>query len=293
MMKVRAGAVHVAPAPLPADSIMNIVVTGASGHLGLKLATHLSATGHRVTGIDLLEGRYGASPIHVADLSCYAESWAGLLGGQQVIIHLAADRAPDACWDGVIPHNIDAVLNLFEAARRNNVPRIVFASSNWVLGGYRFSDKVLDAVTTPHPVNPYGMSKLMGERIGEHYADVHGMTVIAVRIGWTQRTHGNQPGPHMAMGRWGQLMWLSDRDFLDGMTAAATASASGFKVVNLMSNNKGMQCSLKETREVTGFEPSDGSPASLPFMVRLREYGAWLKQVGMARLMKRLTKEGW
>lgn len=46
------------------------------------------------------------------------------------------------------------------------------------------------------------------------------------------------------MGTWGQQMWLSDRDYLDGMTAAATAPVQGFAVVNLMSDNPGMRWSL-------------------------------------------------
>jgi nucleoside-diphosphate-sugar epimerase len=83
----------------------------------------------------------------------------------------------------VIPHNIDAVLSLFEAARSAGVPR-VFASSNWVLGGHRFGRGPLGAATEPAPLNPYGMSKLMGERIGAHFAAVHGMTVVCIRIGW-------------------------------------------------------------------------------------------------------------
>ena len=117
--------------------------------------------------------------------------------------------------------------------------------------------------------------------------------VIATRIGWTQWTHGNQPGPHMAMGRWGQLMWLSDRDFLSGMTAAATTPATGFVVVNLMSNNPGMRWSLEETRRALGFTPQDGAPATLPLPVRLKEFGAWLSQTGIPRLMKRMTGPDW
>jgi NAD+ dependent glucose-6-phosphate dehydrogenase len=272
---------------------MNIVVTGASGHLGRKLANHLVAAGHRVTGIDINPSADSSFPIHAADLSQFNENWVRLLARQDVIVHLAADRAPDADWSSVVPNNIDSVLNLHEAARVQNVPRIVFASSNWVLGGYRFSKDSLSADTPPRPVNPYGMSKLMGERIGAHFAAVHGTTVIAVRIGWTQWTHGNQPGPHMAMGRWGQLMWLSDSDFLEGMSAAATAPAEGFQVVNLMSKNPGMRWSLLETKKAIGFAPRDGAPARLTAQVRLKEAGAWLKQVGVPRLMALLTGGDW
>ena len=210
-----------------------------------------------------------------------------------MVVHLAADRSPESGWSTVIPHNIDAVLNVFEASRRAHVARVVFASSNWVLGGYRFQRNRLAADTPPDPINRYGISKLMGERVGAHFAAAHGMTVICVRIGWTQWTHANQPGPHMAMGRWGQEMWLSDRDFLDGMTAAATVPAQGYAVVNLMSDNPGMRWSLQETRHVLGFSPKDGARAQCPLRVRLAEIGARLTQVALPALVKRLSGRYW
>lgn len=260
--------------------------------LGSKLADHLAGKGHRVTGLDL-KAVDAPVPIHAADLSRIDGDWPEHFKGQDAIVHLAAERSPDAGWKTVVPNNIDAVLNLFEAARQAGVPRVVFASSNWVLGGYRFRRDRLGANTLPDPVNPYGMSKLVGERIGAHFAAAHGMTVICTRIGWTQWTNGNRPGPHMAMGRWGQRMWLSDRDFLNGMTAAATAPASGFAAVNLMSDNPGMRWSLDETRAVLGFSPQDGAAARLPLRVRLTEFGAWMAQVGVPRLVARLTGASW
>lgn len=231
---------------------MRILVTGAAGHLGGKLLGHLSSIGHTVTGLDL-RPMSGPLPVHATDLTQLDIKLQSHFDGQDVVVHLAADRSPASEWSTIIPHNLDAVLNVFEAARRANVARLVFASSNWVLGGYRFKGGRLQSDTVPDPVNPYGMSKLMGERVGAHFAAAHGMTVICARIGWTQWTHDNRPGPHMAMGAWGQEMWLSDRDFLDGMAAAATAPAQGFAIINLMSDNPGMRWSLEETRRILGF----------------------------------------
>lgn len=271
---------------------MRLLVTGAAGHLGGKLVRHLGQAGHTVTGLDLA-AQPGPPAIHAADLSQLDDSLGPLFEGQDAVVHLAADRSPEAGWGTVVPHNIDAVLNLFEAARVAGVPRVVFASSNWVLGGYRFRGGRLAPETLPDPVNPYGMSKLMGERVGAHFAAAHGMTVISVRIGWTQWTHDNQPGPHMAMGRWGQEMWLSDRDFLDGMTAAATAPVKGFHVVNLMSDNPGMRWSLDETRRVLGFSPRDGAAARRTLRVRMTEAGARLAQRTLPDLIGRFTGREW
>lgn len=271
---------------------MRILVTGAAGHLGGKLVQHLAEAGHEVTGLDLTS-REGPPVVHAADLSRHDGVPFRHFERQDAVVHLAADRSPAAGWDTVVPHNIDAVLNLFDWARRAGVPRVVFASSNWVLGGYRFRGGRLGVTTPPDPVNPYGMSKLMGERIGAHFAAAHGMSVICVRIGWTQWTHDNRPGPHMAMGTWGQEMWLSDRDYLDGMTAATTVPMRGFAIVNLMSENPGMRWSLDETRQILGFVPKDGAAARRPLHVRLTEAGARLTQRTLPALVGRLAGRDW
>lgn len=119
-------------------------------------------------------------------------------------------------------------------------------------------------------MNAYGMSKLFCERTGAYFAKHHGLSVIYLRIGWTQWTHDNQPGPHMAMGRWGQEMWLSDRDFLGGLRAAIDATDVSFAALNLMSNNPGMRWDISETKQVIGYVPKDGSPATVTISVAAR-----------------------
>jgi hypothetical protein len=74
----------------------------------------------------------------------------------------------------------------------------------------------------------------------------------------------------MAMGRWGQEMWLSDQDFLDGMLAAISAPNITFATLNLMSDNPGMRWDIDETRERIGYAPKDGNPARVPLQVGLK-----------------------
>lgn len=79
----------------------------------------------------------------------------------------------------------------------------------------------------------------------------------------TQWTHDNQPGTHMAKGKWGQEMWLNDHDFLYGFLAATTAKDVDFAAVNLMSDDPGMRSDLSETMAAIGYRAKDRSPAEL------------------------------
>ncbi len=245
-----------------------VVITGASGHLGGKLYDHLKAkTDWHPIGLDIRETN--RDDCHLADFSKTGD-WTRHLEGADAIVHLAADRSPAATWGSSVANNMDATLNLYHAASRHGVRRVVFASSNWVHGGYRFSSERLEPSLDPKPVNAYGVSKLFGERMGAYFAREHGVSVICLRIGWTQWTHDNKPGRHMAMGRWGQEMWLSDRDYLSGMECAIKADGVPFAVLNLMSDNPGMRWDLEPTKNTIGYRPEDGWAADVTFPMMLR-----------------------
>ena len=238
---------------------MHVLITGAGGHLGRKLFDTLEADpAYEVSGLDLRDVDHPR--IHTADLSD-CDAWAEHLDGVDVIVHLAGDREPAATWPSAIKNNMDVTLSLYHHAAARGVTRVVLASSNWLHGDKRFTRDRLTSNTPPGPVNAYGMSKLFCERTGAYFARHHGLSVICLRIGWTQWTHDNRPGPHMAMGRWGQEMWLSDRDFLNGMVAAIAAKDVEFAVLNLMSDNPGMRWDISETKRLIGYAPQDGQAA--------------------------------
>lgn len=247
---------------------MHVLITGASGHLGRKLFDVLEADpDYNVTGIDIRPVDH--PKIYDADLSADPR-WAKLLKGVDVVVHLAGDREPNATWTSAIKNNMDATLMLYHHAAAMGVKRVVLASSNWIHVDKRFTKDALNSATSPGPENAYGMSKLFCERTGAYFAQYHGLSVICLRIGWTQWTHNNQPGTHMAMGRWGQEMWLSDRDFIQGMCAAIRAKDVKFAALNLMSDNPGMRWDITETKNVIGYEPKDGSTARISPLIALK-----------------------
>jgi len=236
-----------------------VLITGASGNIGIKLRRHFETLGWNLRLVDVAP----ADGVSVCDLSVWDDSWAELFAGVDSVILLAGDPKPSASWASVVRLNLDLVLNVYEAAARHRVRRVVFASSNWTMAGHRFAGGDLPTDRDPRPVNAYGMSKLVGERIGKSFSDRHGLSSISFRIGWCQRG-ANEPGPHMRWGDWGQGMWLSDRDLAQGFEKAITAPDSvRFAVLNLMSANPGMRWDIETTRRTIGYVPQDGRAPTL------------------------------
>ena len=104
-----------------------------------------------------------------------------LLEGVDAVVHFGGVMT-DKPWDAVLQSNIIGVYNLYEAARRHGVRRVVYASSNHATGFYR-----QDEVITPRdPVRPdslYGASKTWGESLSRFYFDRHGIETACLRIG--------------------------------------------------------------------------------------------------------------
>lgn len=231
-----------------------VVVTGASGNLGTKLRAHFTTLGWTVVGLDVR----AAPGVQAADLATWDETWTQRLRNADAVIHLAGDPSPRATWASAQRLNIDLTLNVFEAAARNGAKRVIFASSNWVVAGHRFGTGPLTTEIEPYPVNPYGVSKLVGERLARSYSDRWDLSAICFRIGYCQ-TGDNRPGAHMGWGAWGQQMWLSNRDLCQAFEKAALAPPNvRFAVLNLMSRNAGMRWDIDATRRTVGYDPHDG-----------------------------------
>jgi uronate dehydrogenase len=247
----------------------SILITGASGNLGSKLRQHL----HGRYDLRLIDrNAAGDSAVVEADLSHWNPKWTSLFQGCQAVVHLAADPTASQEWPALITPNIDATLHVFHAAAMASVPRVIFASSNHVMGGYKDDPEpaLLTAGLEPRPGSnylvqgqlrnsrAYGATKLFGERAGKCFADWYGRTFIAVRFGWV-RPNGNRaediPKDREA---WFRLMWLSDRDYCQLMECCIRAEVPpGFHVINGMSANTGMRWDLTPARTLVGFSPQD------------------------------------
>lgn len=248
-----------------------IAVTGAAGSVGREalrgLADHeVSPLTHREH--DDIDG----DVVEVTD----PDSIGPALAGHDVVVHLAGNPSPGAEWDSVLEVNIDGTYNVYEAARRHDVRRVVFASTNHVsqmhgIGDPTRPETMAEDAPTVRPGDPtrpdsyYAVSKVSGEALGSYYADRHGIEVVDLRIGWLlteaqlrERQDEDNPG----VSRYARAMWLSPRDCRDVVEKAATADLTESPLtVNAVSRNSERYLSVTETMRELGYEPRDDSAA--------------------------------
>ena len=231
-----------------------ILITGAAGNIGSKIAPHLRKAGYELRLLDRVAGD-GILP---ADFGNWDQAWAAHFHGADTVIHLAGNPSGKASWASAKRDNIAGTQHVLRAAREARVRRVIFASTNQVMLGYRFQTGPVTTDLPPAPLSPYGVSKFVGEQLGRAFHEETDIEFLALRIGYFQRGE-NLPGPHMTIGEWGQSMWLSNRDMNQAVEKAIEAPPFGFAIVNLESNNKGMRWDIEHTRRVIGYVPLDSA----------------------------------
>src|SRR5919108_1079421 len=137
----------------------------------------------------------GGEEFKAADLADLAQVEA-ICEGVDGILHFGG-YSVEGPWDSILQSNIIGGYNLFEAARKKGVKRVVFASSNHAVGFYPRHHRIGTDVTA-RPDSRYGISKVFGEAVGALYADKHGLAVTCLRIG----NFGDKPIDHRRLSIW-------------------------------------------------------------------------------------------
>lgn len=232
-----------------------VLITGARGNIGRKLRDAWTDV-YDLVLIDREEDDDDPEVIG-ADLSVLDDDWITHFHGVDTVVHLAANPDADATWDDLVGPNLDAMANVFHAAALAGVERVIFASSNHVMGGYRdLDDRPITVELEPSPDGPYGAAKLFGERLGQSLSRAFDVTFIAIRIGWVQ------PGPNRPEtlpDDWSRKLWLSNTDLVRLFDQAVEAEIEDrtFLVVNGMSRNHDMRWDLSDAAELLGYLPVD------------------------------------
>jgi uronate dehydrogenase len=184
--------------------MQSVLITGAAGGIGTRLRTLMRGLYPRLRLSDLKPPAdlAPAEEFVAADLSDLAQverAVAGIDG----IVHLGG-YSVEGPWEAIHSANIVGCYNLFEAAHRAGVQRVLFASSNHAVGFYPRRRKI-GPDESVRPDSRYGVSKAFGEAVGAFYAYKHGMRVTALRIG----NFGDQP-----LDRRRLAIWLAPEDLV-------------------------------------------------------------------------------
>src|ERR1043166_6646427 len=208
--------------------MQNILVTGAAGDIGTRLRKLLKGAYPRIRWSDIrTPANLGADEEFVAaDLGDYKQV-EKVVAGIDGIAHFGG-YSVEGDWPTILSANIVGCRNLFEAAYRAGVERVVFASSNHAVGFYPRKRKIGTDVTV-RPDSRYGVSKAFGEATGALYADKYGLKVTCLRIG----NFGEKPLDHRRLS-----IWLKPEDLVQLCRIGLEHPAIHFEILYGASDNE-------------------------------------------------------
>jgi uronate dehydrogenase len=225
-----------------------LLLTGAAGGLGRELRPRLKRLCEVLRLSDIADLGAAAAGEELSEVALEdAESVGRLLEAVDAVVHLGGISV-EGPFGPILQANIVGVYNLYEAARRHAVRRIVFASSNHVTGFYR-QDEVVDPQAPVRPDSYYGVSKAFGENLSRFYFDRYGIETVCLRIG------SSFPEP---VDRRMLATWLSSDDLERLVVASLTAPVVGHSVIYGMSDNATTWWDNTPARHI-GFRPQDSS----------------------------------
>jgi UDP-glucose 4-epimerase len=169
----------------------HVLVTGGAGFIGSHLVDGLLARGAgRVTVLDSFKyaspGHHGQAGDRVSAVkftlgSDPPERLAEIVADVDLLFHLAAEKHNQSLRDPrqLIAANIAGTYDLYEAAGRAGVQKLVFSSSLYAYG--RVNRPPMTEGELPTPTTVYGISKLTGEQLGAHARVKYGLASVALR----------------------------------------------------------------------------------------------------------------
>jgi len=166
-------------------SDLRIVVTGGSGKAGRWVVRDLRTAGHDVLNVDVAHDGAAHGQTVLADLTDLGQCHE-VVAGADAVVHLAAIPAPEIKPAGeTFRNNALSTYNVFAAAADRGVGRVVWASSETVLG-LPFDDPPayapIDERHPPRPETSYALSKLVGEAMADQFARRTGIPFVGFRI---------------------------------------------------------------------------------------------------------------
>jgi uronate dehydrogenase len=234
--------------PLSCPRFKRLLLTGAAGNLGRVLRPRLKAYCDvlRLSDLAPMDPAGAGEEVVQAPLEDLA-AMQSLLKDVDAVLHFGGVSI-EKPFDVVLPANIVGAYNVYEAARQRGVKRIVFASSNHVIGFYSQGETITPQAL-PRPDSYYGLSKAFGENLAQFYFDRYGLETVSLRIGscWPEPTDRRMLSS-----------WLSYDDLERLLVAALSAPVVGHSVIYGVSDNRATWWDNGPARHI-GYRPEDSS----------------------------------
>jgi uronate dehydrogenase len=208
-------------------AMTSVLITGAAGMIATELRKRLSPRfSLKLTDIQPVGPLSEREQYVAADLAD-AAALETAMNGAQAVVHLGGVAVEEA-WEKIMPANVAGAYNVFEAARRQGVKRIIVASSNHAVGYFPRNEMIDDRVL-PRPDGRYGLSKAFAETLGRLYADKYRMEVVCIRIG--AMTLEPEDMRRLAI-------WVHPDDLTSLVEVGLSAPGIHYEIVYGMSDNK-------------------------------------------------------
>ena len=216
---------------------MRIVVTGGTGKAGRWTVNHLREAGHDVLNVDWQHDGSAHGRCLVADLTDPGQCHEALAGAE-ALVHLAAIPAPQVRTPAeTFRINMLSTYNVFAAAEANGLSRVVYASSETVLG-LPFDEPPafapIDEGHPPRPESSYALAKLAGEAIAPQFARRTGVPYVGLRISNIMEPHDYERFPDLwddaRSRRWNLWGYVDARDVALACELGLTADIEGAEV---------------------------------------------------------------
>ena len=216
---------------------MKIVVTGGTGKAGRWVVSHLREAGYDVLNVDWKHDGSDHGLCLVTDLSDPGQAFEALAGAEGVV-HLAAIPAPELRPAAeTFRINMLSTYNVFAAAEAHGVGRMVYASSETVLG-LPFDEPPafapIDEKHPPRPESSYSLAKLAGETLADQFTRRTGVPYVGLRISNIMEPEDYQAFPsfwdHATLRKWNLWGYVDARDVAAACRRGLEASLTGHEI---------------------------------------------------------------
>ena len=208
-----------------------IAVTGATGKAGRAVVRALLEHDHHVLALDVVPPVEPSAPSLIADLTDFGQT-VECLAGQDAVVHLAAIPASGIhTEETTFRTNMLSTYNVFEAARLLGLGRVVWASSETILGPPFEREQPayapIDEDHPPYPESSYAISKLLSEELGRQLNRWTGTPYVALRFSNIMEPHDYDRFPSFwadaGLRRWNLWGYVDARDVAESCRLALEA----------------------------------------------------------------------